>query len=74
MTENPTSYDCNMPDLILKTAGLYNSILGIINLFYTNLKLKNMNTSIVPEVLHNQLSTRQAQQNALTQIDLIAQE
>lgn len=33
-----------------------------------------MNTNIVPEVLHNQLSTRQAPQNALTQIDLIAQE
>ena len=33
-----------------------------------------MNTNVLPEVLHNQLSTRQAQQNELTQIDLIAQE
>lgn len=36
--------------------------------------MENKNMDISPEVWHNQLSTRQAQQNALSQIDLTAQE
>lgn len=41
---------------------------------YTNSKLENMKTNVLPEVLRNQLSTKQAQQNELTQRDPIAQE
>ena len=36
--------------------------------------MENMNIDISPEVLHNQLSTKQVQRNALSQIDLTAQE
>jgi hypothetical protein len=69
-------YDCNMSKLVFKTHRCS-------TFYYTKSQLcqvikpiqnQKQNIDVSPEVLHNQLSTKQAQQSEPNQIDLKPQE